>query len=93
MDALHYQNFALAKLHKFTAVLTLARQEVVIGQLYFFPRDNLLQVLIEPLQIQRLHALEVFLAMLIQRGVLPIEEIIIQRNLVRLHPQRAQLNT
>lgn len=37
MDALHDQNFALAKLHKFTAVLTLARHEVVIGQFYFFP--------------------------------------------------------
>ena len=93
MDALHDQNFALAKLHKFTAVLTLARHEVVIGQFYFFPCDNLLQVLIELLQIQRLHALEVLLAVLIQRGVLPIKEIIVQRNLVRLHAQRAQLNT
>ena len=80
MYALHHENVALTHLHLLTARTALARYEVVTRQLHLLATEQLRKLTVEQLKVESVQRLIVVRTIGVQRCLLAVNEVVVQRD-------------
>ena len=80
VDAFHDQHVVVRQLEVLSFELACARGKVVFRNLDALAGEELLELLVQERDIQRLQALEVVISILVERRVDPVAEIVVERD-------------
>ena len=87
MDAFQHQNLAFFRLNLVAIVFPLACNKVISRQVYQFPCNHFLQIVVEQRQVKSLNMFIIPFAVFIHRCFIPFHKVIIQRDFMRLDAQ------
>ena len=84
MDALDHEDVLLAELQEVAAVDPFPEFEVKDRKLHFLSVEQIVHVVGEKLQVQRLQDVKIVVSVLVDRGLLPVDEVVVHADDVRL---------
>ena len=92
VDSLYHQHIARLQLQFLSALDALARRKIIFRQIHLLTTEEGIELVVEQVEIQRIDALKIIFSILILRGLIPVHEIIIERNLQRFQSVYGKLN-
>ena len=92
VNALQHEHLMLIELQPLSALFAPTRMEIIVGQLHLLTAEEGGELVVEQLQVQRIDALVVELALLIPGRELAVHKIVVQRNLHGLDAVGEQLD-
>ena len=78
MDAFHYENIFLFEVELIADPDLFPLFEIVFGNLDHLSCEKVIEVLVQQLEIHRLEALEIRLAVFVLRGEFPVDEVVVK---------------
>ena len=92
VDSLYHQNIVRLQLQLLSTLHTLARREIVFRQFHLLATEERIKLLVEQIEVQGIDALKIKITIFILRCLIPIHEVIIERNLQRLQSVYGKLD-
>ena len=92
MNTFQYQNRVIFNFQFITFKFFLAESKIKAGKFYFFTTQQGLQLLVEQLEVERVKRFIIIVSVFIQRSILTVYEIIIERDRKRFQPICHQLD-
>ena len=87
MYAFHHKNVVWLEPHPVSVVFLVAFHEVELRELHLLACEQGVELAVEQLHVHRPETFEILLAVLIQRGLFPFDEIIVQFYDLGVEPQ------
>ena len=91
MYAFHHKHFVLAQTEFLAALFALARLEVVLGQFHLFAVEKGIELGVEQRDVEGVKALEVIVALVVERSLVAVEEVVVERDGHRAYAVGEQL--
>ena len=92
VDALKQQHHVVVEPETLAAHHALAHREIVGGQLHLLPVQQLLDMLIVKVEVERIDGLIVIFPVLVDGGLLTVHEVVVERNQAGFHSAGHQLH-